>query len=175
MLTILISSVFPNIIYRMTVHILGPDEIVDDPALRDYVLGLFNVLDKRNPCVKTCYSWLPDPAHYLRIWDGFRLYRVFRKIMRGRKHSGGEVHDDSLQYIMGTGASVTDAMGVSIILQVIISRRCTILPQSAPPPPCSSRSVPCSHANAVVPSSCSTASSRARKVPVQWLPGCLCS
>lgn len=109
-------------------HILGADEIVDDPVLREHTLGLFNVLQKRDPWAKTCFSWLPAPDHYLRIWDGFRLYRVFRRIMRERRHSGGVAHHDGLQYIMDTGASVTDAVGVSVLLQFIMNRRRTLLP-----------------------------------------------
>lgn len=103
---------FYRLIYQMTIRTLGAHEVADDKVLGDYTLSVFHDLERRASTAKVYFPWLPTSGHILRMWDGFRLYRVFSRIVNERKQTGTR-HDDSLQLLMDSGASIKDILMVS--------------------------------------------------------------
>ncbi|KUI69915.1 Obtusifoliol 14-alpha demethylase [Cytospora mali] len=106
-------NVLYRLVYQMTMRTVGAEEVADNRALGDYTLAVFQDLEKRNSTAKVYLPWLPSPAHYLRMWDGFRLYRVFSRIIKERQSKGTAYHD-SFQYLIDSGASVKDITGFEI-------------------------------------------------------------
>ncbi|KAI1478870.1 cytochrome P450 [Daldinia eschscholtzii] len=102
-----------RLIYQMTIRTLAAEEVADDRALGDYTLNVFQSLEHRASIAKVFISWLPAPGHYLRIWDGYRLYRVFARVVKERAHTGTR-REDTLQYLIDAGASIKDITGFVI-------------------------------------------------------------
>lgn len=96
----------------MTIRTVGAEEVAEDRALGDYTLDVFHDLEQRNSTAKVYVPWFPAPGHYLRMWDGLRLYRVFHSILQNRKKTGRK-HQDAFQFLIDSGASVKDITGVS--------------------------------------------------------------
>ncbi|OTA91522.1 hypothetical protein M434DRAFT_13123 [Hypoxylon sp. CO27-5] len=102
-----------RLVYQMTIRTVGADEVAKDHALGDYTLDVFQTLEHRASIAKVYIPWLPAPGHYLRIWDGYRLYRVFSRIVKERARTGAR-HQDSFQFLIDSGASIKDITGFVI-------------------------------------------------------------
>ncbi|KAJ4391113.1 hypothetical protein N0V93_004728 [Gnomoniopsis smithogilvyi] len=96
-------------------RIMNPfdEEVAENTALGDYTLRVFHDLEQRNSTVKVYLPWFPAPGHYLRMWDGFRLYRVFQRILKQRLKAGLKCND-AFQTLIDSGAGVKDITGFVI-------------------------------------------------------------
>lgn len=96
----------------MTTRMFGSSEIAEDCVLSDYTLGIFRSVELRNSIARVFIPWLPTPAHVLRMWDAFRLWRVLSRIIKRRKQTGVS-RQDSVQFLMDSGTSTSDIIAVS--------------------------------------------------------------
>jgi hypothetical protein len=104
----------------MTIRTVGADEIAEDSNLGTYTLDIFRSMEHRNSTVKVFVPWLPTLGHTLRMWDAFRLYLVFSRIVREHKRTG-TVRRGTMQFLIDSGADVKDITAVSDCLLFIVA------------------------------------------------------
>ena len=105
-------TVTERLVYQMTTRMLGSSEVAEDSAMGDYTLRIFRSIERRDSVARVLIPWLPTPTHALRMWDAFRLWRVFSRIVSERNRTG-VTPDDTVQSLIHAGASVTDIIAVS--------------------------------------------------------------
>jgi hypothetical protein len=105
-------TVTERLVYQMTTRMLGSSEVAEDSAMGDYTLRIFRSIERRDSVARALIPWLPTPTHALRMWDAFRLWRVFSRIVSERNRTG-VTPDDTVQSLIHAGASVTDIIAVS--------------------------------------------------------------
>ncbi|ROW08461.1 hypothetical protein VMCG_03185 [Cytospora schulzeri] len=100
-------DVFQRLIFQMTTRTIGAHEIAEDHALGDYTLSIFRGIERRNSVAKIFISWLPTPAHIMRMCDAFRFYRVMSWIVTERMRTG-VTQQDTMQLLIDSGTNIKD-------------------------------------------------------------------
>ena len=88
-----------RIVFRLTIRMVGADEIAQDPVLCEHVMKLFEMIDSSATATAVMFPKFPSPALIKRTYAGARLYFLMEKIVKKRAESG-EKHDDALQYML---------------------------------------------------------------------------
>lgn len=91
-----------RIVFRLTIRMVGPDEIANDPKLLEETLRYFEMIDNSATASSIMFPKLPWPAILKRTYAGARLYFVMENIIKKRAASD-EKHDDALQYMLDQG------------------------------------------------------------------------
>ncbi|KAI8938157.1 hypothetical protein NX059_005823 [Plenodomus lindquistii] len=91
-----------RIVFRLTIRMVGADEIADDAKVLEETLKMFELIDRSATASSVIFPKIPSPALLQRTYAGGRLYMLIEKIIRKRA-SSNEKHDDALQYMLDQG------------------------------------------------------------------------
>jgi cytochrome P450 len=91
-----------RIVYRLTIRVVGAEEIANDPEILEESLRLFEFIEHSTTAVAVMFPKLPSPAVLKRMYGGARLFMLIKKIVQKRAASD-EKHDDALQYMLDQG------------------------------------------------------------------------
>lgn len=91
-----------RIVFRLTIRMVGADDIANDPVLLEQTLKHFEMIDQSATATSVMFPKFPSPAVLKRTYAGARLYMMVEKIVKQRAESG-EKHDDALQYMLDQG------------------------------------------------------------------------
>ena len=104
------TSVY-EIVFQLTMRMVGCTEIANDPSLLKKTLKLFETIESSTTATAIIFPSLPSPALIKRTIAGGRLYLIFKKIVDEREMSGRR-EDDALQHLIDIGDNVKDIIGV---------------------------------------------------------------
>lgn len=110
------------LVYKLTMRIVGCDEIADDPALLATTLSLFETVEASATATAVLFPWFPSPAIIKRTVAGTRLYLIFKSVIDKRVKSGRR-GDDPLQFLLDQGDSVSSIIEVLPFPPVIFQIR----------------------------------------------------
>lgn len=91
-----------RVVFRLTIRMVGADEIADDPQVLEETLKLFEFIDNSATATSVMFPKFPSPAVLKRSYAGTRLYFLVENIIKKRAASD-EKHDDALQYMLDQG------------------------------------------------------------------------
>ncbi|KAL6710615.1 hypothetical protein ACN47E_008663 [Coniothyrium glycines] len=91
-----------RIVFRLTIRMVGADDIADDPKMLEETLRLFEMIDSSATATSVMFPKFPSPAVLKRTYAGARLYMMVENIIKKRAASD-EKHDDALQYMLDQG------------------------------------------------------------------------
>lgn len=91
-----------RLIFRLTIRMVGADEIAEDPKALAETLRLFEMIDNSATMISVMFPKFPSPAVLKRSYAGARLYFMLENIIKTRQ-SSDEKHDDALQYLLDQG------------------------------------------------------------------------
>lgn len=91
-----------RIVFRLTIRIVGADEIADNPEVLEEALSLFEYIEASSTATSIVFPKFPSPAVLKRTYAGARLYMMIENIVKKRATSN-EKHDDALQYMLDQG------------------------------------------------------------------------
>lgn len=91
-----------RLIFRLTIRVVGADEIAEDPKALAETLRLFELIDNSATATSVMFPKFPSPAVLKRSYAGTRLYFMIENIIKKREASD-EKHDDPLQYLLDQG------------------------------------------------------------------------
>jgi cytochrome P450 len=91
-----------RVVFRLTIRMVGADEIADDPQVLEETLKLFELIDNSATATSVMFPKLPSPAVLKRSYAGTKLYLMVENIIKKRAASD-EKHDDALQYMLDQG------------------------------------------------------------------------
>lgn len=99
---------FENLYYlvcRVTMRIVGCEDIAEDPVLLKKTLGLYKTIEESSTAATIMFPWFPSPAIIKRTIAGGQLYMLVKKIVDDRVASGRN-GNDPLQYMIDDGDSM---------------------------------------------------------------------
>jgi cytochrome P450 len=88
-----------RVVFRLTIRMVGADEIADNPQVLEETLKLFELIDNSATAISVMFPKFPSPAVLKRKYAGTRLYFLIENIIKKRAASD-EKHDDALQYML---------------------------------------------------------------------------
>jgi cytochrome P450 len=91
-----------RVVFRLTIRMVGADEIADDPQVLEETLRLFEMIDGSATATSVMFPKFPSPAVLKRTYAGARLFFLIENIIKKRAASD-EKHDDALQYMLDQG------------------------------------------------------------------------
>jgi cytochrome P450 len=91
-----------RIVFRLTIRMVGADEIADNPEVLEEALNLFEYIEASATATSIVFPKFPSPAVLKRTYAGARLYMMIENIVSKRAASD-EKHDDALQYMLDQG------------------------------------------------------------------------
>jgi len=91
-----------RIVFRLTIRMVGAEEMAQDPKLLNETLKLFEMIDSSATASSIMFPKFPSPAVLKRTYAGARLFFLIDKIVKARAASD-EKHDDALQYMLDQG------------------------------------------------------------------------
>jgi cytochrome P450 len=91
-----------RVVFRLTIRMVGADEIADDPQVLEETLKLFELIDNSVTATSVMFPKFPSPAVLKRSYGGTKLYLIIENIIKKRAASD-EKHDDALQYMLDQG------------------------------------------------------------------------
>lgn len=91
-----------RIVFRLTIRIVGADEIADDAKLLEETLKHFESIDSSATATSIMFPKMPSPAVLKRTLAGARIYMMIENIVKKRA-AGDEKHNDALQYLLDQG------------------------------------------------------------------------
>jgi cytochrome P450 len=91
-----------RLIFRLTIRVVGADEIANDPKALEETLSLFELIDNSATATSVMFPKFPSVAVLKRTYAGTRLYFLIENIIKKRAASD-EKHDDPLQYLLDQG------------------------------------------------------------------------
>jgi cytochrome P450 len=91
-----------RVVFRLTIRMVGADEIAEDPLVLEDTLKLFELIDNSATATSVMFPKFPSPAVLKRTYAGTRLYFLVENIIKKRAASD-EKHDDALQYMLDQG------------------------------------------------------------------------
>ncbi|RDL36450.1 Cytochrome P450 [Venustampulla echinocandica] len=94
-----------EIVFQLTMRMVGCAEIANDTARLRKTLRLFETIEQSTTPTSIIFPWMPTLALFKRTIAGGRLYRLFKGIMDDRKKTGRR-EDDALQYLMDMGDNI---------------------------------------------------------------------
>jgi sterol 14-demethylase len=91
-----------RIVFRLTIRMVGAEEIADDPVMLESCLKYFEMIDQSATAAAVMFPKFPSPSIIKRTYAGARLFMMIEKLVQKRKESD-EKHDDALQYMLDQG------------------------------------------------------------------------
>ncbi|KAH7409853.1 cytochrome P450 6A1 [Phaeosphaeria sp. MPI-PUGE-AT-0046c] len=91
-----------RLIFRLTIRMVGADEIANDPKALAETLRLFELIDSSATATSVMFPKFPSPAVLKRSYAGTRLYLMIEKLIKKRMASD-EKYDDALQHLLDQG------------------------------------------------------------------------
>jgi cytochrome P450 len=91
-----------RIVFRLTIRMVGADEIADNPEVLEQALNLFEYIEASSTATSIVFPKFPSPAVLKRTYAGARLYMMIENIVK-RRAASDEKHDDALQYMLDQG------------------------------------------------------------------------
>jgi len=91
-----------RMVYRLTIRLLGPTEMAEDPKMLAESLRMFEMIDGSSTAASIMFPRFPSPAILKRTYGGANLYYMVESIIKKRAASD-EKHDDPLQYLQDQG------------------------------------------------------------------------
>ncbi|RYN46811.1 hypothetical protein AA0114_g8053 [Alternaria tenuissima] len=91
-----------RIVFRLTIRMVGPTEIAEDPDKLEAALKMFEMIDRSATATSVIFPKLPSPAIIQRTYAGTRLYMMIDSIIKKRAASD-EKHEDALQQMLDQG------------------------------------------------------------------------
>lgn len=91
-----------RIVFRLTIRMVGCNEIADDEVLLENTLRYFEMIDNSATAFSIMFPRLPSPAVLKRTYAGSRLYMMVENIIKKRA-AIDEKYDDPLQYLLDQG------------------------------------------------------------------------
>lgn len=91
-----------RVVFRLTIRMVGADEIADNPEVLEEALNLFEYIEASSTATSIVFPKIPSPAVLKRTYAGARLYMMIENIVKKRAASD-EKHDDALQYMLDQG------------------------------------------------------------------------
>lgn len=91
-----------RVVFRLTIRMVGADEIADNPEVLEEALNLFEYIEASATAMSIVFPRFPSPAVLKRTYAGARLYMMIENIVKKRAASD-EKHDDALQYMLDQG------------------------------------------------------------------------
>ena len=101
-----------RLVFQLTMRTVACVEIASDHEMLRKILDLFETIESTATPLSIMYSWLPWPSKFRRTYAGGRLYMIFKNIIDKRAQEGRR-EDDTLQYLIDQGDSVTKIITVS--------------------------------------------------------------
>lgn len=101
-----------RLVFQLTMRTVACVEIARDHAMLDKILKLFETIESTATPLSIMYSWIPWPSKFRRTYAGAQLYMIFKNIIDKRAQEG-RTEDDTLQYLIDQGDSVTKIITVS--------------------------------------------------------------
>lgn len=96
-----------KMVFKFTMRTVACNEIANDPALLDETLNLYETVEETATPLSIMFPWLPTPARFKRYFSGMKLYRIFNRVIEGRKKDNRR-ENDALQYLLDEGDGVID-------------------------------------------------------------------
>ncbi|KAF2822855.1 cytochrome P450 [Ophiobolus disseminans] len=91
-----------RVVFRLTIRMVGAEEIADDPQVLEETLRLFEMIDSSATATSVMFPKFPSPAVLKRTYAGARLFFLIENIIKKRAASD-EKRDDALQYMLDQG------------------------------------------------------------------------
>lgn len=91
-----------RIVFRLTIRMVGADEIAEDAQFLEETLRHFEAIDKSATPAAVMFPKVPSPAVLKRTYAGAKIYMMVENIVKKRAASD-EKHDDALQYMLDQG------------------------------------------------------------------------
>ncbi|KAF2732634.1 cytochrome P450 6A1 [Polyplosphaeria fusca] len=91
-----------RIVFRLTIRMVGAEEIAEDPKMLEQTLKYFEMIDKSATASAVMFPKLPSPALIKRYYAGAKLFMQIESIVKKRAATD-EKHDDALQYMLDSG------------------------------------------------------------------------
>lgn len=111
------TSIYETI-FRITMRMVGCNEVANSPELLKTSLKLFETVEKSTTATTMIFPWFPSIALIKRTVAGGRLYMIYKNIVEERKKAGRR-EEDALQYLLDLGDSVQEIITVSCPIQII--------------------------------------------------------
>lgn len=91
-----------RIVFRLTIRMVGCEELADNPVLLETFLKYFEMIDQSATAAAVMFPKIPSPAILRRTYAGARLYMMIEGFVKKRAETG-EKHDDALQFLLEQG------------------------------------------------------------------------
>jgi hypothetical protein len=101
-----------RLVYCLTMRMLGSFEIAEDPKLLDYTMSVFEQFEKYSGPSNIIFPWLPTRDSFGKLYLSFRLFWIFRGIVKQRERTGN-IPADTVQYLLDSGSSIQQVVTVS--------------------------------------------------------------
>ncbi|KAJ0297568.1 hypothetical protein COL5a_009842 [Colletotrichum fioriniae] len=96
-----------RLVFKLTMRMVGCDEIAEDEDLLQRVLRIFEGIDGASTATKVMFPWMPTVGHLRRVYSGAQMYMILEKIIKER-NDRGVPGSDALQYLMENGDSTVE-------------------------------------------------------------------
>ncbi|OHE92810.1 cytochrome P450 6A1 [Colletotrichum orchidophilum] len=99
-----------HLVFKLTMRMVGCDEIAEDKDLLRQVLRIFEGIDAASTAstaTKVMFPWMPTVGHLRRVYSGAKMYMILEKVIKERKDRGVP-GNDALQYLMDSGDSTVE-------------------------------------------------------------------
>lgn len=98
-----------ELVYWMSMRIIGPNEISNDRQLLKHTLQLLDKLQSNAQPMGIIAPWMPLPSTLRRAWAGLKLYNIYAGFVRTRQQKGIR-ENDTLQELLDQGISTVNAL-----------------------------------------------------------------
>jgi cytochrome P450 len=96
-----------RLIFKLTIRLVGAEELAEDSVLRRKFEGYFTMLDETARPISAMLPRFPWPSMIKRFYAGTRMYMILDNIVKTRKKTGKKP-DDPLQNLLDRGDSMTE-------------------------------------------------------------------
>lgn len=100
-----------EIIYQLTIRMVGPTEIAQDAKLRAKSLSILESIEHSKSTMRVVFPWLPTIMHLRRTLRNIQLGMLLHGLIRKRQKSGIR-EDDTMQILLDMGTSMRNTIGV---------------------------------------------------------------
>ncbi|KAG7108483.1 Cytochrome monooxygenase claM like protein [Verticillium longisporum] len=102
-----------EIIYQLTIRMVGPTEIAQDAKLRAKSLTLLESIEHSKSTMRVVFPWLPTIMHLRRTLRNIQFGMLLHGLIRKRQKSGIR-EDDTMQTLLDMGTSMRNTIGFVI-------------------------------------------------------------
>ncbi|TIC90210.1 Obtusifoliol 14-alpha demethylase [Colletotrichum higginsianum] len=102
-----------QLVFQLTMRMVGCDEIAEDPALMVRVLRIYESIDAASTATKIMFPWMPTVGHLRRVYSGAKMYMLLEGFIKQRKERGVG-NDDALQFLIDNGDSTAEMVAFMV-------------------------------------------------------------